>query len=230
MNSPFKGLEDRIGYSFTNKQLLKAALTHSSYLNESRQKGLQDNERLEFFGDAIIEFYVSEFLFDNFRDFPEGDLTRTRASMVCESGLAECARMIGLGDYILMGKGEEMSGGRERASIISDAFEALTAAIYLDGGREETASFIRSHLIECLRGKQVFFDAKTRLQELIQQDNKNELHYEMIEETGPVHNRVFVAAAFLNGNEIGRGSGRSKKDAQQQAAFNAIVNLTASGE
>ncbi len=215
-------LEEIIGYSFTNKQLLENALTHSSYLNENRQKGLQDNERLEFFGDAIIEFYVSEFLFNSFSDFPEGDLTKTRASMVCESALAACAKEICLGDFIFMGRGEELTGGRERASITSDAFEALVAAIHIDSEGAAVPAFIDAHLLRTLKDKQLFFDAKTRLQELIQQDSSNELHYDMIEESGPVHDRTFVAAAILNGHEIGRGSGHSKKLAQQNAAMDAI--------
>ena len=226
MNRPFGELESIIGYSFTNKQLLQTALTHSSFINESKKQGVCDNERLEFFGDAIIEFYVSEFLFSKFKDFPEGDLTKTRASMVCESGLAECAKAISLGEFIRMGKGEEMSGGRERASITSDAFEALVAAIYLDSGRENTDIFIHKHLLESLKDKQLFFDAKTRLQEIIQKDPANVLKYEMTGEEGPVHERVFFASAILNGAEIGRGSGHSKKDAQQHAALNAINKLS----
>lgn len=222
MNRPLAELEDVIGYSFTNKQLLENALTHSSYLNENRQKSLQDNERLEFFGDAIIEFYVSEFLFNHFSDFPEGDLTKTRAALVCENALAACAREIDLGDYILMGKGEEQTGGRSRASITSDAFEALVAAIHIDSDGVAVLPFIRKHLLDPLKDKQFFYDAKTRLQELVQQVSTNELHYELVEETGPIHNRTFVAAAILNGQEIGRGSGHSKKDAQQHAAMDAI--------
>lgn len=226
MNKPLSELEDIIGYSFTNKQLFESALTHSSYVNENRQEGADDNERLEFFGDAIIEFYVSEFLFEKFKDFPEGDLTKTRAALVCEAGLASCAKEIHLGEFIRMGKGEEMSGGRERASITSDAFEALVAAIYLDSGRENTEKFIHEHLLESLKDKQLFFDAKTRLQEIIQREPANVLKYEMISEEGPVHDRTFVAAVTLNGQEIGRGSGHSKKDAQQQAAYKAIERLS----
>ena len=145
--------------------------------------------------------------------------------MVCESGLAVCAKAIGLGDYIRMGKGEELSGGRERASITSDAFEALTAAIYLDAGREEVSKFIKANLLKSLEDKELFFDAKTRLQEVIQKDNTNSLRYEMLDEIGPVHDRLFVAAAFLNDEEIGRGEGHSKKEAQQKAAYCALKKL-----
>lgn len=225
MNRPYSELEEIIGYSFKDKNLLEEALTHSSFINESRREGIRDNERMEFFGDAIIEFYVSEYLFGRFSDLKEGDLTRTRASMVCEDGLARCARNISLGDFIFMGKGEEMSGGRERASITSDAFEALVAAIYLDSGRENTEKFIKQHLLGSLEDEDLFFDAKTRLQEIIQKDSSNTLKYNLLEELGPVHDRTFVYGAFLNGNEIGRGRGHSKKEAQQQAASAAIEKI-----
>ncbi|MGI6071912.1 MAG: ribonuclease III [Lachnospiraceae bacterium] len=225
MNKKFSELEIIIGYSFTNKRYLETALTHSSYVNESKCKCISSNERMEFFGDAIIEFYVSEFLYENFKDFPEGDLTKTRATMVCRPGLAECAKKIRLGEFILMGKGEENSGGRDRASIISDAFEALVAAIYLDGGWDNTRIFLQNHLLATLKDKEMFYDAKTRLQEIIQKDKTNELKYSLIEEIGLVHERTFVVAALLNGVEIGRGSGHSKKEAQQHAAMNAIETL-----
>ena len=224
MHKPFEELESVIGYSFNNKELLKDALTHSSYANEIRDHSVRDNERLEFFGDAIIEFCVSDFLFGKYKDSPEGYLTKTRAAMVCESGLAVCAKSISLGEYIFMGKGEEHTGGRERPSIISDAFEALVAAIYLDSGVAETDRFIHKYLLESLKDKELFFDAKTRLQEIVQQNPDNELKYEELSEEGPVHDRTFVYGAFLNGLEIGRGSGHSKKEAQQQAALAAIKN------
>lgn len=224
MHKPFEELESVIGYSFNNKELLKEALTHSSYANEIRDHSVRDNERLEFFGDAIIEFCVSDFLFGKYKDSPEGYLTKTRAAMVCESGLAACAKSISLGEYIFMGKGEEHTGGRERPSIISDAFEALVAAIYLDSGVAETDRFIHKYLLESLKDKELFFDAKTRLQEIVQQNPDNELKYEELSEEGPVHDRTFVYGAFLNGLEIGRGSGHSKKEAQQQAALAAIKN------
>lgn len=225
-NKNLSELEDVIGYSFTNKLLLRTALTHSSYVNENREDGGRDNERLEFFGDAIIEFHVSEYLFEKFRDLPEGDLTRTRASMVCEAGLAACAAQINLGDFILLGKGEEKTGGRTRPSVTSDAFEALVAAIYLDSGNESTVNFINEHLIACLEDRELFYDAKTRLQELVQRESSNVLTYVLIAEEGPVHCRQFVEAAYLNNKEIGRGSGHSKKEAQQKAALDAISRLS----
>ena len=220
--------EDIIGYSFTNKNLLEIALTHSSYVNENRGKNpdLEDNERFEFFGDAIIEFHISEYLFHKYGSFPEGDMTKLRASLVCEQSLAECAKQIRLGEFLRMGKGEALSGGRERASITSDAFEALVAAIYLDAGEEKPVrEFIHSHLIRGLENKSLFFDAKTKLQEIAQKKGGCTLSYEMIRESGPSHNKTFEIAAILNGKEVGRGKGHSKKAAQQAAAEKAIEQL-----
>jgi len=221
-------LQQIIGYHFKDLQLLVTALTHSSYLNESKGRDSlpADNERLEFFGDAIIEFYVSDYLFHKYDDTPEGDMTKLRASMVCEQSLAECSRQIGLGAYLNMGKGEDSSGGRERPSITSDAFEALTAAIYLDSGKEAAETFIREHLIKVLEHKTLFFDAKTRLQEIVQKDPGAKLTYELLSEEGPSHNKVFTSAVLLNGREIGRGSGHSKKLSQQEAAVHAMEAIT----
>ena len=220
-------LQRLIGYSFRNAELLKTAITHSSYLNESRGKEAipEDNERLEFFGDAIIEFFVSEYLFSKYADTPEGDMTKLRAAMVCEQSLAECSRQIDLGNFLRMGKGEEATGGRERPSITSDAFEALTAAIYLDSGRESAERFLKEHMIRVLEHKTLFFDAKTRLQEIVQKDPNAKLTYELISEDGPSHSKVFVTAVYLDGREIGRGQGHSKKSSQQDAAVHAIEAL-----
>ena len=220
--------EDIIGYSFTNQDLLITALTHSSYVNENRAKDpdLEDNERFEFFGDAIIEFHISEYLFNKYQTFPEGDMTKLRASMVCEQSLAECAKQIRLGEYMRMGKGEALSGGRDRASITSDAFEALVAAVYLDSGSEDIVKkFIHDHLIKGLENKTLFFDAKTKLQEIAQKKGNNNLRYELISESGPSHNKTFEIAAILNEKEVGRGKGHSKKAAQQAAAEQAIELL-----
>jgi len=216
-----------IGYRFNDISVLKEALTHSSYVNENKASGRipRDNERLEFLGDAVIEFYVSVFLFEKYKDMPEGDLTKLRASLVCEQSLAQCSREISLGDFLYMGKGEESSGGRERPSITSDAFEALTAAIYLDLGREAAEDFIYNHLLKTLENKALFFDAKTRLQEIVQGESDAALRYEIISEDGPSHNKVFIAAVYLNDREIGRGQGHSKKNAQQSAAEHAIERL-----
>lgn len=227
MKADLKEFQDSIGYRFNDITLLEQALTHSSYVNENRTKDQlpKDNERLEFFGDAIIEFYVSEYLFEKHKDIPEGDLTKLRASLVCEQSLSQCSADINLGRYLRMGKGEESSGGRERPSITSDAFEALTAAIYLDSGEESAKTFIYQHLLKAMENRKLFFDAKTKLQEIVQRDNDAVLRYEMISEEGPGHDRVFVAAVYLNDTEIGQGRGRSKKSAQQNAAEHAIENL-----
>lgn len=225
----YTDLENKIGYSFTNKSLLETALTHSSYVNESKVKGeksIEDNERFEFFGDAIIEFYISDYLFSKYDTFPEGDMTKLRAAMVCEKSLAECAKAIDLGNYLRMGKGEKSSGGDKRASITSDAFEALTAAIYLDSNDKEVVrNFIDKFLIKALDNKDLFFDAKTKLQEIAQKDSNNSLRYELISEKGPSHDKLFEIAVFLNDEEIGRGTGHSKKSAQQSAAEIAIKKL-----
>ena len=231
MKKDFEEFQTIIGYHFQNQDLLLKALTHSSYVNENKASGNlpEDNERLEFFGDAIIEFYVSEYLFCKYADIPEGDLTKIRASLVCEKSLAECSRQIRLGEFLRMGKGEEASGGRERASITSDAFEAVTAAIYLDSGRDAAEAFVREHLLKSLENKALFFDAKTRLQELVQRNGSHTLQYELLAEEGPSHNKMFITAAFLDKQEIGRGQGHSKKAAQQEAAVHAIMTLTEKG-
>lgn len=224
MNKDIEEFQKIIGYQFKNKKLLETALTHSSYINENKysEEVPEDNERLEFFGDAIIEFYVSEYLFQKNSGIPEGDLTKLRASMVCEPSLAKCSRQICLGEYLRMGKGEESSGGRERDSITSDAFEAVTAAIYLDSGREAVQEFIENHLLKPLEHMTLFFDAKTKLQEIVQKDGPCTLRYELISEEGPSHNKVFITAVYLNDREIGRGKGHSKKVSQQEAAVRAL--------
>lgn len=233
-------LEQLIGYRFQDRQLLIQALTHSSYLNENKDRHelTLDNERLEFFGDAIIEFLVSEYLFHRYSDTPEGDMTKLRASMVCEQSLALCSDKIKLGSFLYMGHGEEISGGRQRPSVTSDAFEALTAAIYLDGGIDVTRAFVQEHLLKELEvlgpvdskgNPKLFFDAKTKLQEMVQRRGNVKLTYELISEEGPSHNKVFTTAVYLEGEEIGKGTGHSKKAAQQEAAAQAITLLAQKG-
>ena len=224
-SADLKEFQEKIGYTFQDETLLAQAFTHSSFANEQREEKPQDYERLEFLGDAVLEVAASEFLYKSFPELPEGELTKKRAAMVCESGLSLCAEEISLGDFILMGRGEELSGGRSRASITSDAFEALTAAIHIDSEGSAVRSFIADHLIRPLENKELFYDAKTRLQEFVQSDRSNELHYSITGESGPVHDRRYKAAAILNGNVIGMGEGHSKKDAQQQAAADALKNL-----
>lgn len=214
--------EKRIGYEFRNPALLKEALTHSSFVNG---KNHHSNERLEFLGDSVLSVVVSKYLFENLADRPEGQLTKLRASIVCEHALFPFAEKIGLGDEIYMGKGEENTGGRHRRSILADAFEALIAAIYLDGGLEAATEFIIPFIpsIEVLRsGKLLIGDYKTILQEIIQQNPEEKVVYEMAGESGAAHNRLFTSNVLLNGQVIGTGSGYSKKEAEQNAAKEAV--------
>ncbi len=215
---------DAIGYRFHNAELLKTALTHSSYANEVK-KGTPYNERLEFLGDSVLSIVVSDYLFVHYKHLPEGELTKLRASLVCERTLCEFARAIGLGRHILLGRGEDSSGGRERPSILSDAFEAVIAAIYLDGGMEHARSFVLAFVKRQLEEKREtpFQDYKTALQEIIQQNREESVSYCLVEESGPDHDKRFTVEVRLNSNMIGRGIGRSKKDAEQQAAREALA-------
>ncbi len=225
MNRTQDNLEQVIGYTFRNKKLLTQALTHSSYANEHRMDKLCCNERLEFLGDAVLEVLSSDFLFHRFPDMPEGNLTKTRASMVCEPTLAFCAREISLGEYLLLGKGEDATGGRMRESVISDALEAVIGAIYLDGGLANAKEFIHRFVLNDMEHKQLFYDSKTILQELIQSMGEEVLSYEILKEEGPDHNKTFEVRAMLGSREIGRGEGRTKKAAEQTAAYKAILAL-----
>ena len=220
-----ENLQKRIGYHFKNIALLKRALTHSSYMNEQKINKNGDYERLEFLGDAVLELVSSEFLFHEHPEVPEGELTKMRASMVCEPSLAFCARDIELGSFILLGKGEENTGGRERDSIISDVMEAVTGAIYLDGGMEPAKAFIHRFILSDLEDKQLFYDSKSNLQELIQGKLKKEFQYELLEESGPEHNKLFKVAVRMEDEVLGEGEGRTKKAAEQQAAYKALLLL-----
>lgn len=213
-----KALQDKIGYWFQNRQLLQTALTHTSYANESRDK-CDSNERLEFLGDSVLSVIASEYLFNQHPAMPEGQLTRQRSTLVCEPALSGFAKEIQLGDYLLLGKGEEMSGGRGRDSILSDAFEALIAALYLDGGLYAAEDFVLPFLE---RGSSTGRDYKTWLQEVVQQNPEEQLTYRLAEETGPDHAKTFTVEVLLNTNRIGLGSGHSKKIAEQQAARQAL--------
>ena len=223
MKNKLKELEEKIGYTFHDKDLLEQAMRHSSYANEHHMGRLQSNERLEFLGDAVLELTTSEYLYEKFPEMPEGDATKTRASIVCEQSLAFCAKSIPLGDYILLGKGEELSGGRLRASITSDAFEALIGAIHLDGGFTSAKEFIAKFVLDDLEHKQLFFDSKTILQERIQAHHADTLHYELVGEEGPDHLKQFIVEARLGDRVIGRGVGRTKKAAEQEAAYHALT-------
>lgn len=217
-------LEAASGYSFQDKGLLKQAMTHSSYANEHRAQRMKDNERLEFLGDAVLEVISSEFLFREYPDMPEGNLTKLRASIVCEPTLALCARDLKLGEYLLLGKGEERTGGRGRDSIVSDAMEALIGAIYLDGGFANAKEFIHRFIMKDIEHKKLFYDSKTILQEIVQRDRKGEeISYQLIGEEGPDHNKKFVVDLLIGGKAEGRGRGRTKKAAEQEAAYHTII-------
>lgn len=211
-------LEAIIGYEFKNRDLLLTALTHTSYANESRHP-VPHNERLEFLGDSVLQIVSADHLFHAYADRPEGDLTRIRASLVSEGALFQFAQEIHLGEYLRLGRGEERCGGRTRPSVVSDAFEALIAALYLDGGMEAARRFILPFITE---GKHADADYKTRLQEVIQQNPEERLSYVVEGESGPDHDKHFTVAVMLNSNCIARGEGRSKKAAEQQAAKEAL--------
>lgn len=215
--------ENKIGYTFKDKELLKTALTHSSYANEKKLPS--DNERLEFLGDSVLGFVTAEYLFSEFRTRPEGELTKLRSAVVCEKSLFKFADKISLGDFILMGKGEEQTGGRNRPSVVSDAFEAVIAAMYLDGGIEEVKPYIFGFIKEAIKREASFKDNKSLLQEEIQKVKGNTLVYEEKEEKGPDHDKTFVFEVKLNGEVIGKGEGRSKKEAEQSAAGTALETL-----
>lgn len=220
-----KDFQHRIGYEFKDESLLLKALTHSSYANEKHMKKFSDNERLEFLGDAVLELVSSEFLYLNYREMSEGDLTKLRASLVCEPTLAFCTKDLELSRYLRLGKGEEATGGRNRKSILSDALEAVIGALYLDGGMEAAKGFILSYILTDIEHKQLFHDSKTILQEVVQADYKQELHYELIAEEGPDHARQFTVEVRMGGQALGQGCGNTKKAAEQEAAYHALIYL-----
>lgn len=219
------GLEATIEYKFTDGQLLEQALTHSSYANERKINKINDYERLEFLGDAVLELVSSDFLFHENPDMAEGKLTKLRSSMVCEPALAYCAREFELEKYIRLGKGEEHTGGRDRDSIVSDVLEAVIGAIYLDGGIKPAHDFIHRFVLSDLENKTLFYDSKTVLQEIIQGDGYKTFEYVLVGEKGPDHAKIFIVDAVLDGNVVGHGEGRSKKTAEQMAAYEAIKTL-----
>ena len=225
MNEQLKELEEKISYHFQDKHLLAQALTHSSYANEHRLDHNHCNERLEFLGDAVLEIVTSDFLYHKYTEKPEGDLTKIRASIVCEPTLAYCAEAINLGSYLFLGKGEDATGGRNRNSVVSDAMEAVIGAIYLDGGFASAKEYIHRFILNDIEHKQLFYDSKTILQEIIQSRQDGELSYEILKEEGPDHNKSFWVDAVRNGEVIGSGHGRTKKAAEQQAAYEAILKL-----
>lgn len=226
---PMERLCDEIGYTFSDMSLLETALTHSSFANETRVKGIDTpfNERLEFLGDSVLSIIVSDYLYRSYPELPEGDLTRIRASAVCEKTLGLLATSLGLGCYLRLGHGEATRGGRERVSILADAFEAILAAIYLDSGSKETvAKFLLPLVTPEINGfieKGENRDYKTLLQQIVQQEKGEILEYVLIEESGPAHDKRFTVEAHLNSNVIGHGAGKSKREAEQLAAKEALV-------
>lgn len=225
VNVLLEELQGKLGYTFTNSDLLKQALTHSSFANEQKINKLKNYERLEFLGDAVLELVSSEFLFLSNPNMPEGQLTKYRASMVCEPALAYCARDIDLGNYLLLGKGEEATGGRNRDSIIADVMEAIIGAIFIDGGLEPAKAHINRFILSDLENKILFLDSKTILQEEIQKKNDAILRYELVSETGPDHDKKFMVNAFLDEKLIGSGEGKTKKAAEQEAAYQALKKM-----
>ena len=218
-------LEEKIGYRFKDKALLKQAITHSSFANEQKINRKKDYERLEFLGDAVLEMITSAFLYETYPDLKEGEMTRMRATIVCGASLAFCAKDMELGEFILLGKGEEATGGRKKENITSDVVEAIIGAIYLDGGYEKAKDFIHRIVLSDLENKQLFFDSKTLLQEQVQRKHGNTLDYVLIAETGPDHDKEFIVEARINGKTMGKGSGKTKKSAEQKAAYEAILAL-----
>ncbi len=216
-------LEKKINYKFKDKKYLNVALTHSSFANEKKDH-TKSNERLEFLGDSVLSIVVSDYIFKKLPNLPEGELTKLRASLVCEKSLCEFAKELGLGDYLKLSKGEAKSGGASRASILSDAFEAVIASIYLDGGLEEAKKFILKYVIPAIENPKpvVFRDYKTDLQEIIQKNPEDVLEYVLVNESGPDHKKHFVVEVRLDNNVIGKGGGKSKKEAEQQAAREAL--------
>lgn len=217
-------LQNLIGYQFKNPALLNEALTHSSYANEHKSQHIKYNERLEFLGDSVLSIVVSDYIYKNCPELPEGELTKLRASLVCENSLYEFAKKIDLGKYLILSKGERNNGGADRPSILSDAFEALIAAIYIDGGFAPASKHILNFVIPAIKNskKKKINDYKTTLQEIIQKNPGEKLEYVLVKESGPDHNKHFVVEVHLNSNVIGKGGGRSKKEAEQQAAREAL--------
>lgn len=218
-------LEKKIGYHFQNFAHLEHAMRHSSFCNEQKMDKLNNNERLEFLGDAVLELVTSEYLYTNYPQMPEGEATKKRASMVCEQSLALCAKELELGNYLYLGKGEERTGGRERASVTSDAMEALIGAIYLDGGFTNAKEFVEKFILNGIEEKQLFYDSKTTFQEMMQSITTEQIHYEVIGQEGPDHCKTFTVELFVGDRSAGKGTGRSKKAAEQAAAYDAIKRL-----
>ena len=226
-----KEIEENLGVYFNNPTLLKTALTHSSFANQF--KDADYNERLEFLGDAVLQLCITEHLFNNFKNKSEGELTKTRSLIVCENSLYEIAKKLHLGEYIRMSKGEELTGGRERISIQADAVEAVIAAVYLDKGIGFVRDFILLHFEEIIKkaiNNEIVLDFKTKLQEFLQKDGEVSIHYELIKHEGPPHRRKFYTNVVIDSNVLGEGCGYSKKEAEQNAAKQALMKLDKNNE
>ncbi|CAM3716808.1 ribonuclease III [Cohnella lubricantis] len=231
MSDPFSRLQDRLGIKFRDGSLLRQAFTHTSYVNEHRGARTEHNERLEFLGDAVLQLTVSEVLYRMYPDRPEGELTRLRASIVCEPSLVRFAEALDFGQVVLLGKGEELTGGRTRPSLLADAFEAFVGALYLDQGLNVVRTFLDKHLFAHLpkESRLPLKDHKTELQERVQQWSLGQLEYRTVEERGPAHDREFVVIVSVGEQPLGEGVGRSKKEAEQQAASRALWQLQENG-
>ncbi|KFN01376.1 ribonuclease III [Bacillus clarus] len=223
----FKVFQQKIGITFADEKLLIQAFTHSSYVNEHRKKPHEDNERLEFLGDAVLELTVSQYLFQKYPTMSEGELTKLRAAVVCEPSLVRFANELSFGSLVLLGKGEEMTGGRERPALLADVFEAFIGALYLDQGLDIVWGFLKGIVYPKINEGAFshVMDYKSQLQELIQRDGSGNIEYQILQEKGPAHNREFVSRVTLNGVPLGLGSGKSKKEAEQQAAAEALKKL-----
>ncbi|WP_243386819.1 ribonuclease III [Bacillus kexueae] len=223
----FRDFQQKIGITFSNEKLLYQAFTHSSYVNEHRKKPYEDNERLEFLGDAVLELTISQYLYEMYPTMSEGDLTKLRAAIVCEPSLVSFANELSFGQLVLLGKGEELTGGRQRPALLADVFEAFIGALYLDQGLQVVVQFLEKIVFPKINEGAFshVMDFKSKLQELIQRDGKGILEYRILEEKGPAHNREFVATVSLNGETLGTGTGRSKKEAEQHAAEQALQKL-----
>lgn len=223
----FRDLQDKLGVQFSNEKLLIQAFTHSSYVNEHRKRPYEDNERLEFLGDAVLELTVSQFLYKKYPTMSEGELTKLRAAIVCEPSLVAFANELSFGENVLLGKGEEMTGGRTRPALLADVFEAFVGALFLDKGIEVAIQFLEKQVFPKIDAGAFshVMDFKSQLQEFIQRDGSGIIEYKILQENGPAHSKEFVSQVLLNGAEIGIGSGRSKKEAEQHAASMAIQKL-----
>ncbi len=217
-------LEKKIGYKFKDINLLITAMTHTSYANELRVNKTESYERLEFLGDAILEYIVSEYLFLKKKEYEEGRLTKLRASLVCEFTLSQVSESLGYGEYVRLSKGEAQTGGRTRKSILCDLFESVLGAMYLDGGMDPAKKFVHEFLLDDVETKSLFYDAKSTLQEFCQKHGKV-LKYKLIEEKGPEHSKIFISDAIIDGHATARGEGSNRKNSEQMAAYKTLLQL-----